>query len=248
MSRFSIILYSAQDDSSQSLPGEIWIVRDDRVLIEELFLEGPAGWSITENGQNEATLPGGGIQFEDYSYDQLHSYILGSDHEVLIQAGSSSDTFQWHFQAPHSFLGRYPAAYGGNLSFVLGALEGHFSFMTSNTNMSMVRLRCTSCQQGGGMELVYLPQNTEFDPVQLFDEQLRVRIPLLPFAWRKTPDSSLKAPGPVSECEMMSMLSELSALLILGDYTTGHESVALDAVTITAGSGTFPQSCLYQNL
>ena len=98
------------------------------------------------------------------------------------------------------------------------------------------------------MELVYLPQNTEFDPVQLFDEQLRVRIPLLPFAWRKTPDSSLKAPGPVSECEMMSMLSELSALLILGDYTTGHESVALDAVTITAGSGTFPQSCLYQNL
>ena len=244
-SPFSVIVYTATDSDAASVPGEVWIVREDLILVSEFFTAGSAGWSIVNNGRKAAAQPAGGVEHQPFGFDHVHTYIVGSDEDVFVPVGSGADAYQWHFAAPPSFVGRYPAAYGGNLSFVLAALEGSFTYAESNANASMVKLRCKMCRLGEAMEIVYFPQGAEFDPVKLETQQLLVSLPLLPALWKRSATSSLEDPHPVSECDMMSMLAELDELLILGDYMLRRESIALDAVSITAGPGTLPQQCLF---
>ncbi|CAN0306610.1 unnamed protein product, partial [Laminaria digitata] len=53
--------------------------------------------------------------------------------------------------------------------------------------------------------------------------------------WVKDPENTLKTAYAPTKCEMAQVLSNLSELRILGDFTKRHESVALDSVYIRAG-------------
>jgi hypothetical protein len=51
--------------------------------------------------------------------------------------------------------------------------------------------------------------------------------------WLKDPQNTLIAWTKPSKCDLLQVLSRLSSLMILGDWTTWHESVALDNVLIS---------------
>ena len=63
-------------------------------------------------------------------------------------------------------------------------------------------------------------------------------LPLLESAgWLKDPQNTLKPYTVPTKCDMVQVLSRLSALRILGDWTNWYESVALDNVDILNTKG-----------
>jgi hypothetical protein len=76
-------------------------------------------------------------------------------------------------------------------------------------------------------------------PVFSYDGTItQFKLPLTELAgWVKDPKNILLPWAPPNQCEFVSVLSSLSSLRILGDFTRGYESVALDSVTLRHGPG-----------
>ncbi len=65
----------------------------------------------------------------------------------------------------------------------------------------------------------------------------RFSVPLVEVAWRKDPQNSLSAWSAATQCDLIQVLSRLSRVRILGDWTTLQESVALDDVRFVNTKG-----------
>eukprot|EP01033_Poteriospumella_lacustris_P006759 gene6759-4874_t len=69
----------------------------------------------------------------------------------------------------------------------------------------------------------------------------RISIPLNEFSgWLKDSQDVLVPWYKVSQCDIIQVLSRLSKIRILGDYTTWYETVAIDNVQISNTKGSLP--------
>ena len=66
--------------------------------------------------------------------------------------------------------------------------------------------------------------------------------------WVKDPQNSLKSWLPPTKCDFIQVLSRLSSLRILGDWTTREEAIAIDDVKITNLKGIFFNNKENQNI
>ena len=73
----------------------------------------------------------------------------------------------------------------------------------------------------------------------------QVTVSLVEGAWRKDPGNSLVQWAPPTQCEFVEALASISGLRILGDHTRWYESVGLDSVSITHGTGGVPMGCAH---
>jgi hypothetical protein len=106
----------------------------------------------------------------------------------------------------------------------------------------VIVLECSSCTgptgtSGSGIRLAFpansLPLQTAFD-----GNATKFTIPLREDAgWLKDSQNTLVAWSKPSKCDFIQVLSRLSALRILGDWTVWYESVALDEVMILNTKG-----------
>jgi hypothetical protein len=58
--------------------------------------------------------------------------------------------------------------------------------------------------------------------------------------WLKDPQNALTDWTAASQCDLVQVLSRLSKVSILGDWTTWHETVALDDVKVVNTKGKLP--------
>jgi len=109
-----------------------------------------------------------------------------------------------------------------------------------------VLLECATCTGpvGKGITLGYSLASLIQSPNGRFTGQpLRITIPLRETksgGWMKDPQNTLISWYPASQCDVIQVLSRLSKLSILGDYTTWYETVALDNVQIVNTQGHLP--------
>lgn len=117
-------------------------------------------------------------------------------------------------------------------------------------------LECAACDgpvgsSGGGITLGYSMAALAHSPNGAFTgAPLRVSIPLkeqlgLPLGlqgggWVKDPQNSLLPWSPASQCDLIQVLSRLSKIRILGDWTSWYETVGLDDVRISNTKGQLP--------
>lgn len=177
--------------------------------------------------------------FERYRLGALHNhYIVGIEDAIDIATAGGSDRQLWYFQAPSKFLGNYGVAYGGYLSFSLTAISGDFSRMNDLSRLNLVELECAECDgvHRKGIKLVYRVSqwsHSFLGPAQ------NIRIHLFENAgWLKDSQDSLIPWRKPSKCEMLMVLGRLSSVRILGDFTQGFETIALDDVRISNSNGT----------
>ena len=103
----------------------------------------------------------------------------------------------------------------------------------------MVILECSECIGPVGMGL-----NLAF-PISALKTSIRFDGSPMQFSvwlhetagWLKDPQNMLKQWIVPSKCDMIQVLSRLSSIRILGDWTTSHEIIALDNVQITNLNG-----------
>ncbi|RQM24847.1 hypothetical protein B5M09_006064 [Aphanomyces astaci] len=188
---------------------------------------------------------GTGLSYSVYIFTtrQLRKLVVKPTEAVIQTQPTSTDDAQlWYFTAPSKFLGNQWATYGGTLTFTLSASEGDFS-SSSNLNTPattpLVILECATCNLNAGVRLAW-PQTLSpafTGPAQTFS------IPLSETAgWVTDPKNTLLPWTPPSQCVLMEVLSKLSGVSILGDFTRRSETVALDAVVLSHGPGQ-PLAC-----
>ena len=101
---------------------------------------------------------------------------------------------------------------------------------------NLVELECAYCAVNEGITLAFPAYNaTTFDgSTTTFSISLDEAA-----GWIKDPKNTLLQWPTPSKCEMVEVLSGLTAVRILGDFTDWYESIALDAVALKApASGT----------
>lgn len=204
-------------------------------LVTSTFDRDAENWRIVSNGQSpQSQTP----TFQPISRGRLLSYYVYALDAVIHRKsdGSGDDAMLWYFSAPDKFLGNQWAAYGGSLDFVLSSAEG--SFDQANLNLlgrgNLALLECTTCNLNAGITLA-MPLSLTFS----YDgTTTQFRLPLSELAgWLKDPKNVILPWTQPTQCEFVSVLSALTSLKILGDFTRGYESVALDTVAFRHGPG-----------
>lgn len=186
------------------------------------------GWYISGNMASDSVA--GGLKHQAFVWGGLSHYVYGVDEVMYMNFATGNDRTKWYFEASKDFHAReLAAAYGGKIRFTVRALYGNFTQL--NDPLDWVTIECTSCNTGYGMRLVrFVDENYFWEG----SEKL-VEIPLLPTAkWMKDPLNTAGRFQYATECELASVLTNVSRVAILGDFARGGEGVAIDDVGIVA--------------
>lgn len=208
--------------------GIITLTAPSGIIVGSDFMLSSEGWTITGNHGVTSN-----VLYQPYSRGALNHYILNSNDEQNLK--STGDASLWYFNAPSSFTGNHGIAYGGILRFTIGAFSGDFEG-TSNDKMSsrpVVIMKCDTCigPVSTGIKLVYplSALTTSFT-----GDTTTIEISLMESkGWLKDSQNTLVPYLTASQCDLIQVLSRLSSIQILGDYTDSHEAVGLDSVSLS---------------
>ena len=234
LNKWGTFTFTVSDGSQDSTDGTVTLVPPSGGLVGDHFLLDNGGWTITGN---KLTTP---AIHESFSRGPLlNYYIFGADDKVNIATSGANDLSLWYFEAPSRYLGNQGIAYGGFIKFNIGAFSGDFSRLQSN-DTGMVILECASCQGSvtTGVTLKY-PMSAATSTFN--GDPTTFTIPLVEgHGWMKDPQNSLLSWSDASKCDVIQVLSRLSGLRILGDWTRWYESVGIDNVQIYNTKGNLP--------
>eukprot|EP00929_Paragymnodinium_shiwhaense_P008718 TRINITY_DN112685_c0_g1_i1.p1 TRINITY_DN112685_c0_g1~~TRINITY_DN112685_c0_g1_i1.p1 ORF type:complete len:427 (+),score=35.08 TRINITY_DN112685_c0_g1_i1:68-1348(+) len=191
-----------------------------------------AGWHISGNFAGP-DVPGGGLKHQALSWGGLSHYVYGVDEVQYVNFETKNDESKWYFEASDDYnIKELSAAYGGKVQFLVRKLYGNFTQL--NDPLDWLTLECASCNNGQGMRLVRFIDDNFF----WGGEERLIEVPLLPSGrWMKDPLNSAKDFRLATDCEIASVLTNISRVAILGDFTKGGEGVAIDNVAILAAPG-----------
>jgi hypothetical protein len=215
------------------------LVPPSGAIIGSNFLLNNEQWSITGNKASTSS-----ATFEPYSRGtMLNYYIAGSDDLINVDSSTSPDRSLWYFEAANRYYGNQGIAYGGSLQFTVASFSGDFSSLNAPLT-NVVILECASCQGpvGKGITLGYnLQALAKSSNGPFTGTTKRISISLTESGgWLKDTQNTLKSWAKPSKCDMIQVLSRLSKIRILGDWTTWYETVALDDVQIANIKGELP--------
>jgi len=195
------------------------------------------GWSVSGNVLgSDATADG--PRHHGVVLGKLDRFLSGFDQiQRLNPTGDPDDVARWYFEASADFHTReMVAAYGGHVRFTMRSLSGNFTNL--NSRLEWLVLECAACESGRGIRLVKLAEGNQ----DAWDgSERRVSLNLHPRElWQRDPFNPVLDFEYATECEIAAVLTNLSRMAILGDYTRAGETVAIDDVEIVADAAAQP--------
>ena len=228
--------FYATSESQVSNVATVTVVDSSGSLVVSNFLLSNEDWTIVGNKMIVDK-----VKYEPYSRDSyLNRYILGTDDKINTERLSDKSLF--YFSAPQKFLNNQGISYGGVIRFTLGFLSGNFT-QINNLNTALVELYCSSCDGPiyKGVRLFYPLSNLLQTNSLNLGKSLPISLPLkINSGWLKDSQDLIASPITASKCDLLSVLSRLSGLRILGDFTYSGETVALDSVALVNLKSEFP--------
>jgi len=188
------------------------------------------GWSISGN-LREPDMLAGGLKQQPVYWGDLHHYVYGVDEAQNLDFDTGMDKKKWYFEAsPDAFYRpQLAATYRGHLRFRVRSMYGNFSDL--NSPLDWVTLECASCDSGRGIRLVrFMERLFDWDGSE---RQVELRLSTNDL-WKRDPWNVLLPYTYATECEIAAVLTNLSRVAILGDFTRGGEGVAIDDVEMLA--------------
>lgn len=228
-----------QTDHIPSNWATVTLVPPSGNIIGSNFLLGNEDWVITGN-KAAVSRP----SYERFTRGALLSYyITGTDDLINVDSSSSPDRSLWYFEAPSKYYGNLGISYGGYLSFTIAAFSGDFSSLNAMT-ANVVELECESCDGPirKGIRLGFSMAALSASPNGMFNgNAMKIVLPLHENAgWLKDSQDVLVPWYKTTQCDIIQVLSRLSKIRILGDYTTWYETVAIDNVQFSNTKGSLP--------
>jgi len=216
--------------------GQVGFSSPAMYLAASSFIGGIDQWSIT--GNIHSAIP----SWQAFGWGLLNRYIYGTDEVQYIDFEDGSDRSKWYFLAPPGkfYLPELAAAYGGKIRFTIASTYGDFSHV--NSPLDFITIDCGSCNSGRGMRIVRFADNgLEWDGTERVVE---VTLAAGHF-WRRDHKNGALPFTDATDCEIAAVLSGITQLRILGDFTKAGEGVALDDVAIVSNplQPTYPLHC-----
>jgi hypothetical protein len=175
-----------------------------------------------------------GLRHQAFVWGALSHYVYGVDEVQYLDFATGVDRSKWYFEAAAAGFHQpeMAGAYGGTLRFTVRSLYGNFSEL--NSPLDWVTLECAACDSGRGLRLVRF-----VDDLLYWEggaEQV-VELGLTPLEhWQRDPLNAGLNFTYATECEIAAVLTSISRVAILGDFTRGGEGVALDDVAVLAAA------------
>ena len=228
--------FTVSDATATSLASAVTLISSTSTLVSSTFSKSTEGWTISGNTGSSASYEKssrGGMNNYIFSTDDLLN--IGIDPHQTRPTADMSDLSLWHFKAPSKFNGHLGAGYQGSLNFKLSSFSGDFSSGRLNEGLNLVEISCKTCSVNAGEKIVFpLSATSGFNgATSSFTLALSETS-----GWLIDPKNTLTtawlAP---TKCNMIEILSGITELKILGDYTKWYESVSLDDVKLKTKNG-----------
>jgi hypothetical protein len=223
-------------DGNRTEAATITLVPPSGAIVGSNFMFDKEDWTITGNKAAIVT-----PTYERSSRGSLLKYyITGKDDIINIQAAGQSDQSLWYFEAPSKFYGNQGIAYGGTFKFNIASFAGEFGNL-NDLKVNVVEFHCETCEGpirkgivlGYSMGELHRSQNGKFD-----GNPKTITISLHESGgWLKDSQDVHLSWSKPSKCDMIQVLSRLSKVRILGDWTTWYETIAIDDVQIANTEG-----------
>lgn len=248
INKWGTFTYTTNAGSADSQTGTVTLVPPSGALVGSDFLLDRQGWTVTGNKAASSD-----AVFESYSRGPLlNHYVYSTDNKINVNSGENGagDRSLWYFEAPGAYMGNQGISYGGELRFTLGAFSGDFSKLNADST-NMVELECKDCPGPVSMGITLAFPISAFTALtnsKFTGDATVFTLPLLEGkGWVKDSQNTLVPWTAASKCDVIAVLSRLSAMRILGDWTTWYESVALDDVGFFNTKAQLPLCAMSQN-
>ena len=148
-----------------------------------------------------------------------------------------NDRKLWKFVLPEKFTGWYGAWYGGTFEFTLSSFSGDYSGANDHWvedkfhPLNLVEIYCESCDLYKGVTIAYplstgpkFTGSTTHYALQMTETS----------GWVKDPQNTLYEWSVPSRCSLIEVLSRITSVRILGDFTNWYEGISIDNVRYVA--------------
>jgi len=238
--RFQYTVAEVDDDGTikkkQSQKGTVTLIGPSHVIMGSDFRSDDEGWTVhtADNVNNRIQH----VTYEPSSKGlEMNRYIYSGDRSINVDS-NGYDLDLWMFAAPSKFTGWHGIGYGGTFEFVLSYFGGEFTPDNYNKGkvkfvdkgeeeLHMVEIHCQKCRLDTGVTIAYpLSKTTGFDG----NTKKFAIVMTETSGWLKDPENTLLKWTPPTKCEFIEILSGISSIKIMGDFTKWYESVSLDNV------------------
>ncbi len=228
--------YTVNDNrgGGDSLPGKITFVSNKtRRLVSSEFLFTDEGWKTVGNKHNITD-----VRHEAAMRGDMNRYIYGVDDLIDVDA-NRNDRKLWKFLLPEKYTGWFGVWYGGTFEFTLSSLNGDYSGVNSHwvdeklRPLNLVEIYCRSCDLFQGVTIAFPLSNTQGFDGNTTSYSLVMKETE---GWMKDPQNVLFEWTVPSKCSFIEVLSGITSVRILGDFTNWYETVSIDNVRWVAAS------------
>ena len=220
--------YTVNDGSNkESLPGTVTLVSEtSRQLVSSDFRLSDEGWTTEGNADSNV------VRHEASRRGEMSNYIYAMDDIINIH-NDKNDHQLWRFVLPEKYTGWYGSIYGGTFEFTLSSLIGDYSGVNDHWvddkhhPLNLVQIYCATCDVFQGVTIAF-----PLSKVQKFDgNTTNYSLSMLESSgWVKDPKNTLLEWTIPTRCTFIEVLSGITNVKILGDFTNWYESVGIDNV------------------
>mmetsp|Transcript_32075 Transcript_32075/g.47181 ORF Transcript_32075/g.47181 Transcript_32075/m.47181 type:complete len:374 (+) Transcript_32075:214-1335(+) len=213
--------YTVSDGKASSRAGIVTLIAPSRLVVASDFRLSSEGWSTIGNRKN-------GVSYEPTSRGVMNRYIYAADNSLNI-GRSGDDEDLWYFVLPQKFTGWHGIMYGGSFEFILSSFSGDFSDDKFNFggDMNLVEIYCERCDLNKGVTIAYpLSSTSGFSgSTKSFSLGMTENE-----GWLLDPENTLLEWTVPTKCDFIEVISGITSVRILGDFTNWYESVSIDSV------------------
>ncbi len=225
---FDRFQYKVSDEEGESEQGTVVLVSPQHVVAQSDFLLSDEEWTTVGNRRKN------GVHHEQSSRGLMNYYIYALDESLNVDTGGNGDDLDiWYFDLPSKFLGWQGIMYNGKLEFIISSFGGDFSEQYQNRGgkLNLVEITCDKCNVNRGVRIGF-----PLDTAGGFNGSTKKFSLTLTEAsgWKLDPKNTLYEWKPISKCAFIEVLSAISSIRILGDFTSWYESVSIDDVKLVA--------------
>ena len=219
--------YTVEDNEGKSYDGTVVLVQPSLVIVGSDFLFSDEGWTTTGNRNSNTVI------HDPTSRGQVLNHFIYAADDSLNVNQNGYDIDKWEFVFPEKYLGWQGIAYGGTLEFTLSSYGGDYSDVNEGylQKKNLVEIHCGKCDMFRGITLGFPLSST----VGFSGETKTFSLTLDEHSgWLKDPKNVNFEWVKISKCDFIRVLSGISKMTILGDFTNWYETVIIDNVKLKA--------------
>lgn len=213
------IRFIDNNNNPAGLSGKIMFLPKSGMFISSDFLLNDEGWKIMYN--HPIHTPIQDPNYCNWNYNNISMFITGTDNYINLDRTHMYDNSLWYFQSPAKYNIDLSLAYLGWIDFSQVILSGDFSKKNNLELFPIVKISCNN-----------LLHTIEYYSLMVFNYSttniVHFHIKLDEKLW----SISHKNVRELSKDFFINCLTNINSLEILGDWTSGIETIGLDSVRI----------------